>query len=107
MPNCCSHFWDILVIISAAVLIITLLFQGVISMPMALIAFLLIAVGLALGGIARFIVRVGVPLLSLLIVSITFGGGNIKNITGILSSFITLIIMLVAFYIMFLPFRRH
>jgi hypothetical protein len=45
--------------------------------------------------------------LSLLIVSITFGGGNIKNITGILSSFITLIIMLVAFYIMFLPFRRR
>jgi hypothetical protein len=89
------------------VLIITLLVQGVISMPMALIALLLIAIGLALGGIARFIVRVGIPLLSLLIVSITFGGGNIKNITGILSNFVTLIIILVAFYIMFLPFRRR
>jgi hypothetical protein len=101
------HFWNILVVVSAIVLIMTLLVQGTISMPLAVLAIALIPIALALGGFAGFIARASIPLLSLLTVAIAFGGGKGESIIRILSGFLMLIIIAAAFYLMFLPFRHR
>lgn len=107
MPNCYRHFWDMLTIISAVVLIVTLLSQGAISTTLAALTIALISIALSLGGFPRFIARVGIPLLSLLTASIALGGGSGGNIMKILSGFLTFIIIAAAIYLMFLPFRRR
>jgi hypothetical protein len=96
-----------LVIMSTVVLMVTLLSQGSIPTTLAALAIVLISIALSLGGFPRFIARIGIPLLSLLTTSIALSGGKSGSIIEIISSFLTLIIIATAIYLMFLPFRRR
>lgn len=93
--------------VSAVALIMSLYIQGVLPSSLAIIALFLVPVALALGGFGGLVIRLGIPIMSILTLSIILGGGNIQSITGILSALSVLVIVLLAFYVMFLPFRRR
>jgi len=106
------YSWDMFVILTAVVWIMALVFQGYVSLHFAAFALLIIVICLALGRslggnvgrLVRFLFRIGIPLASLLTLSIILGGGNWRDIMGILSGLAVLCIALAGLYIIFSGF---
>jgi len=103
------YTWDVFVILTAVVWIMALVFQGYISLHFAAFALLIIVICLALGRslggnvgrLVRFLFRIGLPLASLLTLSVMLGGGDWGDMVGILSGLAVLCIALAGLYIMF------
>jgi hypothetical protein len=95
------------VILTAALWIIALVVQGYISTNFAAFALVIVVIFLALGRslggnvgrLVRFLFRVGLPLASLLTLSIMLGGGDWGDMMGILSSVAVLCVVLVGLYV--------
>lgn len=106
------YSWDMFVILTATVWIMALVFQGYISLHFAAFALMIIVICLALGRslggnvgrLVRFLFRTGIPLASLLTLSVVLGGGEWRDIMGILSGLTVLCIALAGLYIIFSGF---
>lgn len=105
MVSLCRALWDFMTILSAVALLISLYAQGILPIHWLIPALLLVPIALTVGGFGRFLVRIGLPILSLITLSITLGGG--KNVTSIFGLLLQLAILLFAFYVMFRPLKKR
>jgi len=100
------------VILTAVLWIVALVAQGYISINFAAFALLMIVICLALGRslggnvgrLVRLLFRIGLPLASLLTLSVMLGGGNWGDMMGIFSRLAVLCIALAGLYIIFSGF---
>jgi hypothetical protein len=96
------------VILTAVVWIMALVARGYISLNFAAFALVIVVICLALsrslggnvGRLVRLLFRIGLPLASLLTLSVMLGGGNWGDMMGILSGLAVLCVALVGLYIM-------
>lgn len=96
------------VILTAVVWIVALVARGYISLNFAAFALLIVVICLALGRslggnvgrLVRLLFRIGLPLASLLTLSVMLGGGDWGDMMGILSGLAVLCVALVGLYIM-------
>jgi hypothetical protein len=104
--------WDLPTIISVVALLVPLALQGVISLEFA--AFALVglvgfqALGRVTGGhlgrTIRFLFRVGLPVVSLLTLAVRLGGGDPGDTERVLNSLITLLIVVIGFWLLLFGF---
>ena len=103
-----AETWDMFVILTAVVWIVALVARGHISINFAgfalLIVVICLALGRSLGGnlgrLVRLLFRIGLPLASLLTLSVMLGGGDLGDMMGILSGLAVLCVVLAGLYIM-------
>jgi len=101
-----QDFWNFIRILGAIAIILSLYMRGMIPTYLAIFALLIVPIALALGGLTRFLIRVGLPLISLFILSLFIAGGG--NLSLVFSGVITLAIILFTFYLFFrLLFGKH
>jgi len=101
------YFWDMFVILTAVVWIMALVLQGYVSPRFAVFALLIVVICLALGRslggnvgrLVRFLLRIGIPLASLLTLSVMLGGGDWRDMMGVLSGLAVLCLALAGLYI--------
>lgn len=102
-------FWDLLVIISVALLVLKPTVEGLLT-PTAAAGFLVALVilralgrvfGKGIGRAVRFAFSIGVPLVGLALYAVSLGHGNIKDSLTILGSVGALIFSLMGLYIIF------
>lgn len=101
--------WDLFVILSAMVWILTLCLQGYISIEFAglilIAAVFFRALGRVTGGnigrLIRFLFSVGIPLATLGTFIVVFSGGSMGDILIILGGIISLFLSLFGLYLMF------
>lgn len=105
MVDLSQVFFDFLTILSALTLLISLYTQQIIPTPLLIFAFIIVPFALARGKFERFLIRTGVPILSLITLSIMLGKG--ENVTLIFSLLLQLSILIFALYIMFIPLRKN
>ena len=104
------YTWDMFVIVTAVVWIMALVLQGYVSPNFAAFAFLIVVICLALGRslggnvgrLVRFLFRIGLPLASFLTLTVILGGGDWRDIIGVLSSLGVLCLALAGLYMIFL-----
>lgn len=109
------YLYDVFVLLSVIVWILSLAFQGYIPPQLAALAILILVVSRALarghGGnfsrLVRQLFSFAVPIASLAVFVIIYSGGDVKNITSILSELLTLGIVILGIYIMFLGVSRR
>lgn len=105
-------FFDFLIFLAASIWILKLALEGLLTPNQAVIFLIGIVVLVALSrilkiGAGKLIFRIGVPIASLIIFAFTLGQGDVKQVTGILGSILTLVIVLFGIYIMIIvPFRK-
>jgi hypothetical protein len=100
--------WDLVVMASALAWLVALYLQGLVSIPFAAFALIIIAVLLALGRglggnvgrLTRFWFRIGIPGASFLTLAITLTGGYLKDTLKVLGGFGALMIVLGGLYVM-------
>ena len=102
------YTWDMFVILTAVVWIVALVAGGHISINFAGFALLIVVIclvlGRSLGGnvgrLVRLLFRIGLPLASLLTLSVILGGGDWGDMMGIVSGLAVLCVALAGLYIM-------
>jgi hypothetical protein len=105
-------FFDMLVLLSAAVWLLKLAVEGYITAEQTAIFLfgfvVLLAVSRALKiGMGRLIFRIGIPIASLWAFAVTYGQGQMGQSLSILGSVLTLLVVLFGLYIMISgPFRK-
>jgi hypothetical protein len=107
--------WDILFLVSVSVFVVGAVLKGYIPTGLAiyvLLAFLLFRVlGRAMGGgmnrAIRWAFHVGLPLASLAMFAVTFGNGDPRQVTAVLTGMGSLVLVLFGLYVMLRgPFTR-
>ena len=101
--------WDIIAIAGIMVWVVGLYLQGYVPLwfcGVALVGLVIIrAFGRERGGslsrLVRFLFTIALPVASIMIFAIIYGGGNTKDIFFILSEMLVLLGMLAGIYIMF------
>mgnify|MGYP001610986890 CR=1 FL=1 len=100
------------IILSLVALLVGLAAHGLISPEMAAVCLIglviLLAIGRAMGtGLAGTVLRVGIPVLSILALALYYGDGSQQAAVNIVAQLCTLGLMLFGVYIMVTgPFRR-
>ena len=100
---------DLPAILSALGWLVALIIQKVLSIELATVALLalvgLLAFGRASSGrltrITSHTVRLGLPIGSLLTMAILLGGGSLRDIGQLLGGVLTILVVLLGFYLMF------